>query len=363
MPKGGKGGPMGLKILHTADWHLDTPFRGFSEGQRELLREELRKIPGKAADLCRRENCDLVLLAGDIFDGPASRETLEEVQRALARCGVPVLVAPGNHDFCGPASPWLEERWPENVYIFTGDMEAVTIEGLDCRVYGAGYRSMDCPALLENFRAEGPETYKLALLHGDPLQKNSPNCPITAAQVRASGLTYLALGHIHKAGTFQAGGTLCAWPGCPMGRGWDETGDKGMCIVTLGEKPGLRAVSLDAPRFLELTVDIGTDALSALENALPAAPGKDFYRVHLTGRGELDMAAIRSRFESFPNLELFDEAEPPLELWSGVGEDTLEGAYFRRLKEAMEENPASAETIRLAAEISRRILDGREVTL
>ena len=99
---------MGLKILHSADWHLDSPFAGFSQSQRELLKREQRKIPGKVADLCRREECDLVLLAGDLLDGQAGRETLDILKKELKRCGVPVLIAPGNHDFCAPGSPWLE---------------------------------------------------------------------------------------------------------------------------------------------------------------------------------------------------------------------------------------------------------------
>ena len=188
---------MGLKILHTADWHLDSPFGGFTEPQRQLLQAQQRRLPGKIADLCRREDCDLMLLAGDIFDGKPSRETVDTLKEALARCGVPVMVAPGNHDFCAPGSPWLEENWPENVHIFTGALESVTLESLSCRIYGAGYRSMDCGPLLEDFRAEGDERYCIAVLHGDPTQRESPYSPITTAQVRESGLDYLALGHIH----------------------------------------------------------------------------------------------------------------------------------------------------------------------
>lgn len=306
----------------------------------------------------------MMLLAGDLLDGKASRETLEDLKRELRRSGVPVLIAPGNHDFCGPGSPWLEERWPENVFIFTGELESVTIAGLDCRIYGAGYRSMDCPALLEGFRAEGEEKYRIAVLHGDPVQKSSPYNPITAAQVRNSGLQYLALGHIHKAGAFRSGGTLCAWPGCPMGRGWDETGEKGVCIVTLSEDgAGIRAVSLDTLRFQELEVDIGTDPVSALETVLPAAGSQDFYRIALTGCGEVDLEALGERFSAFPNLELRDSTQALRDLWADAGEDTLEGVYFGMLRRAMESDPENAGRIRLAAEISRKLLDGREVTL
>ena len=354
---------MGLKLLHSADWHLDSPFAGFSEEQRALLKQEQRKIPGKIADLCRRENCDLVLLAGDLFDGEASRETLDIMKDGLANCGVPVLIAPGNHDFCAPDSPWLEERWPKNVFIFTGGLESVAIMGLDCRVYGAGYQSMDCPGLLEDFQAEGDEKYSIAVLHGDPTQRNSPYNPITTSQVRNSSLDYLALGHIHKAGAFRSGATLCAWPGCPMGRGWDETGEKGVCIVTLDEEAEIQAVSLDTLCFHDLEVDIGTDAVAALEAVLPGMGSKDFYRISLTGSGEVDLAGLKQKFAAFPNLELRDKTEAPIDIWGDTDEDTLEGVYFRLLRNAMENDPANAERIQLAAEISRKLLSGSEVTL
>ena len=353
---------MGLKILHSADWHLDSPFGGFSESQRTLLKQEQKKIPGKITDLCLRENCDMMLLSGDLFDGKPSRDTLELVKNALAASGVPVLISPGNHDYCGPGSCW-QEKWPENVFIFTGGLESVTIAGLDCRIYGAGFQSMDCEPLLADFRAEGEETYKLAVLHGDAMQANSPYNPVTAAQVRGSGLDYIALGHIHKAGAFRAGSTLCAWPGCPMGRGWDETGDKGVCIVTIGEKTDIQPVSLDTIRFYELEVDVGQDAVEALETVLPGAGTKDFYRIGLTGYGSVDLAQLQKQFAACPNLELRDRTEAPMDLWAEAGEDTLEGIYFQLLHKAMLEDPDNAETFRLAAEISRKILAGKEVVL
>lgn len=354
---------MGLKILHSADWHLDSAFTGFSEEQRLLLRQEQRKIPEKIAQLCRDEGCHMMLLAGDLFDSRVTRETLDTVKRALKHSGVPVLIAPGNHDYCGPGSPWLEESWPENVFIFTGGLESVTIAGLDCRIYGAGYQSMDCEGLLADFEAEGEEKYKVAVLHGDPTQKNSPYCPISATQVRRSGLQYLALGHIHSAGAFQAGDTLCAWPGCPMGRGWDETGEKGVCIVTLGDSPDIQAVSLDTLRFYELDVDVAADPVDVLETELPAGESQDFYRVNLVGCGEADLIGLKHHFSRFPNLELRDMTEPPLDIWGDMDEDSLEGIYFRMLRKAMDADPDRENQIRLAAEISRKLLLGKEVIL
>lgn len=354
---------MGLKILHSADWHLDSPFGGFSEAQRQFLKEQQRLLPGKVADLCRRESCDLMLLAGDIFDAQPSRATIDTLKEALVRCGVPVFIAPGNHDFCAPGSPWLTEIWPENVYVFTGALESVVLEPLSCRIYGGGFRSMDSPSLLEDFHAGGSERYKIAVLHGDPTQRESPYNPVTAGQVRDSGLQLLALGHIHKAGAFRNGNTLCVWPGCPMGRGWDETGDKGVCIVTLEDAANVQAVSLDTVRFFDLEADVGADPVAALESLLPPQGSRDFYRIALTGNADVDLKSICKEFPDFPNLFLLDKTEPPIDLWENTDSDTLEGMYFQLLHRAMEEQPENARQIQLAAEISRKLLDGREVTL
>ncbi len=351
-----------IKILHAADLHLDSPLAGCGSD----LKGHLLAVPGKLLDICRREKCDLVLLAGDLFDGPYSKESLNTLRSALAEMAVPVFIAPGNHDYVDPGSPYWEENWPDNVHIFTHPrISAFELPELDCRIYGAGFRSMDCGSLLGDFRAEGNEKYHIAVLHGDPVQAGSPYNPITAAQVRDSGLDYLALGHIHKAGDFRAGSTLCAWPGCPMGRGFDELGQKGVLLVTLEDTAEIQFLPLDTPRFHDLQAEAGGDPLAALEAVLPAAGNQDRYRITLTGEcAAVDIPALTEKLSRFPYLELRDKTIPPVDLWANAGEDTLEGVYFGLLQQALENaDPAEAERIRLAAKLSRRILDGQEVVL
>ena len=349
---------MGLRILHSADWHMDTAFASFSEEQRQFLRQKQLELPGKIAELCRRENCDLVLLAGDIFDGIPGRDAVEAVKAALSECAVPVLVTPGNHDFCGMGSPWTEEVWPENVHIFKGSMTSVVVPERNCRIYGAGYSSMDCPSLLDHFCAQGEEKYQIAVLHGDPVNVRSPYCPVTSAQIRESGLQYLALGHIHKAGSSQ-GSTLCGWPGCPMGRGWDETGEKGVYLVTLEETAKIEFLPLNMPAFRDLEADVSEDPVEAVEALLPAAESEDMFRITLTGAAEVDIQKLQQQFSHVSNLTLRDRTELPVDIWAEAGTDTLRGVYFRMLQELM----GTEEQAALAAEISYKILSGREVRL
>ena len=93
-----------IKILHSGDWHLDSPMQGRTAEQTGVLRAELAKIPGKLADLCKEENCDLVLLSGDLFDGTYTRDSYRTVFEALQAMAVPVFISPGNHDFISPES-------------------------------------------------------------------------------------------------------------------------------------------------------------------------------------------------------------------------------------------------------------------
>lgn len=350
---------MGLKILHSADWHMGSAFGGFSAPQRRILRQQQLALPGKIAEVCRREDCDLVLLAGDIFDGIPGRESVDAVKKALADCAVPVFVSPGNHDFLGVGSPWAEETWPENVHVFKGGMTSVALPELDCRVYGAGYSSMDCPPLLTHFCAQTCEKYAVGVLHGDPMNVQSPYCPVTAAQIRESGLAYLALGHIHKAGSLVQGNTLCGWPGCPMGRGWDETGEKGVYLVTLEDSAHIRFVPLDTPVFRDMELDVTDDPATVVTAALPAAESDDFFRITLTGAAEVDLQMLQKSFSRFPNLTFRDRTDPPMDVWADAGTDTFRGVYFGILRELAETDAAAS----LAADISCRILSGREVHL
>ena len=349
-----------IKILHSADWHLDAPLLG-----KEELKKALASVPGKLAALCKDENCDLVLLSGDLFDGAPSADSVAALKKALAQMGVPVFITPGNHDFVAPGSIWLTEVWPENVTVFTeNQVKSLVLESLDCTIYGAAFTSMDCPALLEGFRASHTTRHGIGIFHGDPTMVSSPYNPITQTQIRQSGLDYLALGHIHKAGSLMCGDTLCLWPGCPMGKDYGEPGEKGAYIITLDTSVTSKFVALDTPRFYDLTLTLAGSAQETLERILPPAGSMDYYRITLTGESEkLDIPLLLGTFSHIPPWELMDSTQPPVDVWKSIGTDTLEGQFFGMLKEAMENTPEEKEVFHLAAELSRRILDGQEVVL
>ena len=95
-----------MKILHTADWHLDAPL----QGQPESLRQALSGVPGQILELVQSENCDMVLPAGDLFDGAYTPHTYRSLYNTLEQMAVPVFIAPGNHDFCAVDDSFLWVR-------------------------------------------------------------------------------------------------------------------------------------------------------------------------------------------------------------------------------------------------------------
>lgn len=203
--------------------------------------------------------------------------------------------------------------------------------------------------------------------HGDATQAASPYNPITPEQLAASGLAYLALGHIHQAsGLLRCGSTYYAWPGCAMGRGFDELGQKGAYLGEVSDS-GVRLdfLPLHGRSYEILRVEAGDDALAAVTaGQLPEDSQNDIYRVILTGeagagRNGSAQAALAPRFYA---LTIRDETRPRRALWEGTEEDTLRGLFLQALKAQYDaaQTEADRRRIALAARCGCAAMDGRE---
>ena len=66
-----------LKILHTGDIHLDSPFSKLDARRAEIRRGELRTSFISMMQYARKNAVDLILVAGDLFDTEfVTRETM-----------------------------------------------------------------------------------------------------------------------------------------------------------------------------------------------------------------------------------------------------------------------------------------------
>ena len=359
------------KLLHAADLHLDSPFSSLSPEQAAQRRQEQRGIVTRLVEAANLHGCDALLLAGDLFDSDnVSADTLDALDRAFSACRCPIFIAPGNHDCCRPGSAYLSGVWQENVHIFRErKISSVTLRAANLRVFGAGFASPHEDGLLEGFCAPQDGLVNVMVLHGDPQNADSPYNAVTQRQIESSGLDYLALGHIHQASGLQrAGETRYAYPGCAIGRGFDETGEKGAYLVTLDAGDcRLEFLPLGARKYERLSVDISNadTPLSAVEAALPAQTEDDIFRVILTGECEApDLRALYAALSPrFFSLSLRDETVPLRSLWDGAEDDTLRGLYLRQLRAQYETaDEADRRVIALAARLGTAAMEGREMT-
>lgn len=359
-----------FKFIHAADLHLDSSFAALSPKQAAARRRESRELPARLAEYARKNDISLMLLAGDLFDGGVYRETAEALRDGLRQAEIPVFIAPGNHDWYSPKSPYAALEWPENVHIFKKDcLESVELP--QCMVYGAAFTAPEqMDGLLAGFTAPEDEKLHLAVLHGEFGAPASQYNPITEREVSASGLNYLALGHIHKrTEPLRCGKTVTSWPGCPEGRGFDELGEKGFYEGTVADNGAvtLRFVPFARHRYEILSVDVtGQEAASAVTAALPSDTAEDLYRILLTGETERELSTeiLRAAFENqFYSLELRDETRVSEDIWAGAGEDSLRGLFLRELKKKREaaEDEAARGAVDRAVRFGLAALEHRDL--
>ena len=364
-----------FRFIHAADFHLDSPFGALSPQQAAARRQESRELPFRLADYVNAHQIDLVLLAGDLLDGhSAFRETGEQLAQALGQMQADVFLAPGNHDWYAPDSVWETVAWPENVHLFkSSQMTAIESPRTGAVVCGAAFTGAEqAESLLKGYTAPQDGRIYLGLLHGEIEPSEARYNPLRREEITSSGLRYLALGHIHKrTEPLRFGQTVCAWPGCPEGRGFDELGEKGFYQGTVSDDGTvtLEFVPFARHRYEILQVDVtGQPVRSAVEAALPSGTKQDLYRIVLTGETGAqgaEASAIQTAFaDRFNTLEVRDCTRIAEDVWARAEEDTLRGLFLRSLREQLRqtEDETERETIMQAVRFGLAALDNRDLT-
>lgn len=349
-----KGSDPMLHILHAADLHLDAPFAALTAEQARQRRSEQRLLLDALADTAIERGADLVLLAGDLLDSAQTyRETAQALAAALGRIPAPVAIAPGNHDFYSPASLYAAPIWPKNVVIFK-DSRPQMIDLPNVTLYGTAFTGSfrdDSP--LAGFAAPVGDKPSVMVCHGD-VEGAGRYGSIPKEDIAQSGLSYLALGHIHGcSGLRREGDTHWAYPGCTEGRGFDELGDKGALWVTTDDDKRVTAefLPLCRRRYEVLECDLtGKDPAQAISAALSRGSGEDICRLLLTGEAQtLDLPALtRSAGSLRWALTLRDHTRVPQDLWRREGEDSLTGYFLREMRNRI--STAADETQRATLE-------------
>ncbi len=255
-----------MRFIHAADLHLDSPLTGLREraGSRaEDLAGATQRAFREMIQFAIDEEVNLVLIAGDIFDGDWSdyKSGLEFIAglALLDKVGIRVAMIRGNHDAASKMSRRL--KWPKNTFEFGSRVpETHVIEELGVAIHGQSFPNGAVPQnLAQNYPAARGDLFNIGLLHTSANGTNAHQtyAPCSITDLTAKGYDYWALGHVHTRSTL-CESPLIVFPGNLQGRHINEPGARGFMLITVeaNRVQENRFVPIDVLRWQHIEVDL-----------------------------------------------------------------------------------------------------------
>lgn len=255
-----------MKFIHASDLHIDSPLCGLDSyigAPVERLRGATRQALIALVELAIDQRVDLVLLAGDIYDGNWSdfRTGLffRKQMVRLTREGIRVFIVKGNHD----AESLITRPLPpvEGVHVFSSrSSQTVELEDLSVAIHG---RSFPKGAVTEDLVPDYPDPvagrFNIGILHTSLSGRvgHDTYAPTTVEILTDKGYDYFALGHVHAREIVKETNPRIVYPGNLQGRRARETGPKGceLVVVSGGRIESSEFQALDVVRWQQVNID------------------------------------------------------------------------------------------------------------
>jgi exonuclease SbcD len=347
------------RILHMADVHLGARHDDLGPAA-AAQRERQFGAFHRAIELALDEKVDLVLICGDLFD--SNSQPKRSVERAASELGrlvdrhIPVVVIPGTHDCYEPSSIYrvfdlaaMAGAKPDSdaVTVLTDTRRSVHFPQIDTVVHGFVYPTKRAPGSpLAGFRVEPGAGLSVGMVHGSfpiPGKFDQDEVLFTDADVAASGLDYLALGHWHSFREGRAGNTAWAYSGAPEPVALDQDGAGQVLLVDLSRRDAgtpaavsIKPVKVGRTTFEKLEIDAAAiTSQGQLEQELRERADTDkVLDVRLRGVKPDDLDLHVDELEkqlqgSFLRLRVRDSSVASLPETPLAPPDTILGAFAR----------------------------------
>lgn len=372
-----------IRIMHSGDIHLDTPFSKLGREKSEIRRAELRAAFTSMTQYARSASVDFFLMPGDLFDsGYASGETADIMISEFEKTpSCRFIISPGNHDPYMYGSIYEARKFPDNVHIFSdGKLSCISFPDKGVDVYGWAFTSetkTDNPLL--GHRVAEPGRINLLCAHADIKSPLSSYCPVSTADILNFGADYTALGHIHKSdGIICSGGCCYGYSGCPEGRSFDEPGEGGAYFAEIQTDGSRKKIDVRKEKFSHRSyetehIDItgacsAADVREALRKriALKKFTQETILRVYFEGMTSPSLPALSQLTENWQglfSLSVEDDTVPVFDTDALMKDMTIRGAFFRKMLPLTENGDEGARAIAAAAlKCGLAALSGGDIT-
>ena len=338
-----------MKLIHTADLHLDSRLNArFSGEKRKERKNELLMNFERLADHASSHGVSAVLISGDLFDRDRVSETAAGIVRDVIRAhdDIEFFYLKGNHDMGGALS---SDDVPANLHTFGTAWQSYTLAE-DVMIHGLEITGKEAHDALTSLKTD-PGNINIVMLHGQITESryDAADHAICLPDLRYHEIDYLALGHIHdrREGRLDQRG-IYVYPGCLEGRGFDECGEHGFTVLDIDTKK--HRLTTEFVPFAKRTlfreeVDITglsstNEILTAVKNILEQddIQSKDMVQLHLMGfteaEAERDLSYISAVLEEKYYLaEVCDETVFLIHPEAYQYDETLKGVFVRQVLE------------------------------
>ncbi len=358
-----------MKIIHCADIHLGASMRTHLNLEQAKTRQiELLATFSKMIDYAVENKVAAIIIAGDLFDTnectPKTRDfLLANIKQAS---NVEFFYLCGNHD---ENNIIKHSELPPNLHIFGSSWTTFTLDKV--KITGATLGdSSDNPY---KKLALQPDDFNIVVLHGqDILSSFKPaDDTVYINELTDKNIDYLALGHLHTHATktLDKRGTY-AYSGCLEGRGWDECGKKGFILLDIENSKltskfipfaqrTLHEIEVDATEFNSIN-----DIITAIEQHTCDIPSKDFVRIVLSGKtnlqAQINTTLIEAKFNfKFFCFEVKDKTTFNVDIDKYLKDVSLAGEFVRQVEASDLTTEEKNEIIALGL----KVINGEEVDL
>lgn len=270
-----------FKFIHTADLHLDSPFKGIRDiaGQfsTEIISSTFRAFD-QVLEYCLELEVDFLLIAGDIFD-KENRNVRAEIYFArgmerLRQAGIKVYLIHGNHDPL--TSKQNNYNWPDNVHTFPASSvtrAAYPNEDLTvAEIFGRSYpqREFTENLLPEFAKKHQGKKFSIALHHTnvDGDKDYDPYAPTSLREIKMTDYDYWALGHFHYKGTLNEREPMIVYSGNTQGRHINERGLKECHYVEIVDNQIINTKWLPTSQIVWEQIGIDVTGLTRLDQLI-----------------------------------------------------------------------------------------------
>ena len=373
-----------MKILHIADFHLDSAFSGFDKESADKRRADLRECFVRAMRIAKDRGVGLVLIPGDLFDTPfCTGETRRTVFGAIRDVGCPVVIAPGNHDYYNKNGTYADKNLPDNTFVFnSSELGRFDFDDIGISIIGYAFTSDRYEGNpLANEVPLSAENINIYCAHTELGASFSKYAPTNANAIARHGFVYAALGHVHKPDAPQKiADTLIAYSGFPQGRSFDELHEGGAYIVDVDmesksatlERIPLSTMSYEIERVDITALSNDDDIIREISSMVLAKKYGDniALRVILEGSVPPDYTPNAKRIEAAAQdlgillLQIRNECVSNFDLDYLEGDMSVRGEVYRRLLPLLnsaDENERAKGS--LALKFALASLDKRELSI